>query len=517
MAVNAKSDGGIIEATNAIIDTLTPEAFRTEFRPFLQEMQARRDTVNVAKLNDPHVIEVLEGVTPPTYSTSGLYWPIWRDAYIRIGMKNGKLICSDEEPVLVIKLSFNGLTKAKGVNKTFYRYLIGDVSEDEFIEAILKDAKRKVTAQLRKFMLGKPSIGELFNKRVPHQFFTDDQILEGMVATPTYLYKKTAAEWDEVLPDWIHHLERYIAQHLSFSYSKTRFTDFMPAMVPIMDRLSESGKNALYRKIAHEAIESGSAHRLIHYVEVPEHIVREVMDQYCSELVNTQATIDVGFKAIDSSSGEYSFNEEISGERRAHSLIQTPGIVDTQQYSRLLINPDLPTTRASEVYRGGARVAEGDRLVFTPGGSRGDSLLGQVRKFASSELLSYLDTRHRSQTNMTYTPTATLAWFHIIAESAYTAQVSIMHPSEKEYKGLPVLDEMQASIQATMDYERDTILANWDLLVSATGLDIELDLDKYEEFWSSVVVDLIQLDAIPGNSWSTPYTSVFTGQLLEKR
>lgn len=507
MAVNAKSDGGIIEATNAIIDTLTPEAFRTEFRPFLQEMQARRDTVSVAKLNDPHVIEILEGVTPPTYSTSGLYAPIWRDAYIRIGMKNGKLICSDEEPVLVIKLSFNGLTKAKGVNKTFYRYLIGDVNEDEFIEAILKDAKRKVTAQLRKFMLGKPSIGELFNKRVPHQFFTDDQILEGMVATPTYLYKKTAAEWDEVLPNWVHHLERYIAQHLSFSYSKTRFADFMPAMVPIMDRLSESGKNALYRKMVQEAIDRGSAHCLNHYVEVPDHIVREVMDQYCSELINTRTTIDVGFKAIDGSSGEYSFGEEISGERRAHSLIQTAGLVESGEYSRLMVNPDVPRTR----------VAEGDRLVFVPGGTRGDSPLGQVRKFASPELISYLDTRHRSHTNMTYTPTATLAWFHIIAESDYTAQVTIMHPSEKEYKGLQVLDEMQAAIQATLDYERDTILANWDLLVSATGLDVELDLDKYEEFWSSVVVDLIQFDPITGDSWRTPYTNVFSGQLLEKR
>ena len=509
MAVNAKSDGGIIEATNAIIDTLTPEAFRTEFRPFLQEMRARRDTVSVAKLNDPNVIEILEGVTPPAYSTSGLYAPIWRDAYIRIGMKNGKLICSDEELVLVIKLSVNGLTKAKGVNKTFYRYLVGDVSEGEFLEAILKEAKRKVTTQLRKFMLGKPSIGELFNKRVPHQFFTDDQILEGMVATPTYLFKKTAAEWDEVLPDWIHHLERYISQHLnlSFSYSKTGFADFMPAMVPIMDRLSESGKNALYRKMVQEAIDRGSARCLNHYIEVPEHILREVMGQYCSELVNTKATIDVGFKAIDSNSGEYTFSDEISGERRAQSLIQTTGLVDTGEYSRLVINPDVPRTR----------VAEGDRLVFVPGETRGGSLLGQVRKFASPELLIYLDTRHGSRTNMTYTPTATLAWFHIIAESAYTAQVTIMHPSEKEYKGLPVLDEMQAAIQATLDYERDTILANWDLLVSATGLDIELDLDKYEEFWSSVVVDLIQFDAIPGNSLRTPYTNVFSGQLLEKR
>ena len=513
MAVNAKSDGGIIEATNAIIETLTPEAFRTEFRPFLQEMQARRDTVSVAKLNDPNVIEILEGVTPPTYSTSGLYASIWRCAYIHIGMKNGKLICSDKEPVLVIKLSFNSITTAKGVNKTFYRYVIGDVSEDEFIEAILKDAKRKVTAQLRKFMLGKPSIGDLFNKRVPHQFFTDDQILEGMVATPTYLFKKTAAEWDEVLPDWIHHLERYITQHLnlSFSYSKTGFADFMPAMVPIMDRLSESGKNALYRKMVQEAIDRGSAGCLFLGIEVPEHILLEVMGQYCSELVNTQATIDVGFKAIGGNSGEYSFSDEISGERRAHSLLQTTGLVDTGEYSRLMINPDVPRTR----------IAEGDRLVFVPGGARGDSLLGQVRKFASSELLSYLDTRHRSQTNMTYTPTATLAWFHIIAESAYTAQVTILHPTEGEYKGLQVLDEMQAAIQATLEYECEAILANWDLLVSATGLDIELDLDKYEEFWSSVVVDLIQLDAIPCNSlstpYTTPYTSVFTGQLLEKR
>lgn len=507
MAVNAKSDGGIIEATNAIIDTLTPEAFRTEFRPFLQEMRACRDTVSVVKLNDPNVIEILEGVTPPNYSTSGLYAPIWRDAYIRIGMKNGKLICSDEEPVLVIKLSFNGLTDAKGVNKTFYRYLVGDVSEDEFLEAILKEAKRKVTTQLRKFMLGKPSIGELFNKRVPHQFFTDDQILEGMVATPTYLFKKTAAEWDEALPDWIHHLERYIAQHLSFSYSKTGFADFMPAMVPIMDRLSESGKNALYRKMVQEAIDRGSVRCLNHYIEVPEHILREVMGQYCSELVNTKATIDVGFKAIDSNSGEYTFGDEISGERRAHSLIQTTGLVDTGEYSRLVINPDVPRTR----------VAEGDRLVFVPGEARGYSLLGQVRKFASPELLSYLDTRHDSRTNMTYTPTATLAWFHIIAESAYSAQVTIIHPSEKEYKGLQVLEEIQAAIQATLDYERDTILANWDLLVSATGLDIGLDLDKYEEFWSSVVVDLIQFDPIPGNSWRTPYTNVFSGQLLEKR
>ena len=195
MAVNAKSDGGIIEATNAIIDTLTPETFRAEFRSVLQELQSRRDVINVAKLNDPNVVEVLEGDTRSdnTYTTRGLYDALWKDVFIRIGMKDGKLICSEDQPVLVTKLSF-GISCAKGVSKTFYHYLVGEVTEDEFIEAILKDAKRKVTAQLRKFMLGKPSIGELFNKRVPHQFFTDAQILEGMVATPTYLFKKTAAE-----------------------------------------------------------------------------------------------------------------------------------------------------------------------------------------------------------------------------------------------------------------------------------------------------------------------------------
>ena len=42
-------------------------------------------------------------------------------------------------------------------------------------------------------------------------------------------------------------------------------------------------------------------------------------------------------------------------------------------------------------------------------------------------------------------------------------------------------------------------------------------MDKYEEFWNSVVVDLIQFDPITGNSWRTPYTNVFSGQLLEKR
>ena len=509
MAVNAKSDGGIIEATNAIIDTLTPEAFRAEFRPVLQELQSRRDVINVAKLNDPNVVEVLEGEKSPyhDYSSGGLYNALWRDVFIRIGMRDGKLICSDDEPVLVTKLSFNGISRAKGVSKTFYQYLVGEVTEDEFIEAILKDAKRKVTTQLRKFMLGKPSIGELFNKRVPHQFFTDAQILEGMVATPTYLFKKTAAEWDAVLPDWIRHLERYIEQHLSFSYSKTGFDDFMPAMLPIMDRLSESSKNALYRKIAQEAIERGSVSRLHSYVEVPEDIVREAMDQFCSELVNTKATMDMRFRAMDDNSGEYAFSEDLAGDRRAHGLIQAPGLIDTNEYSRLLFNPNLQRTRLSD----------GDRLVFTPGVTESAAPLGQLRKFASPELNSYLSTRHRSHNSIPYTPTATLTWFRIIAESDYGAQVTIMQPTEKVYEGLKVQREMQKAIRATLEYERKTILANWDLLVSATGLDLELDLDKYESFWNSVVIDLIQFEAVKGNSWRTPYTSVFTGQLLEKR
>ena len=510
MAVNAKSGGGIIEATNAIIDTLTTEAFRAEFRSVLQELQSRRDVINVAKLNDPNVVEVLEGDTRSDYkyTTRGLYDALWKDVYIRIGMREGKLICSDDEPVLVTKLSFNGISRAKGVNKTFYHYLVGVVNEDEFIEAILKDAKRKVTTQLRKFMLGKPSIGELFNKRVPHQFFTDAQILEGMVATPTYLFKKTAAEWDAVLPDWIRHLERYIEQHLSFIYySKTGFDDFMPAMLPIMDRLSDSSKNALYRKIAKEAIERGSVSRLHSYVEVPEDIVREAMDQFCSELVNTKATMDMRFRAMYGNSGEYAFSEDLAGDSRAHGLIQAPGLIDTKEYSRLLFNPNLQRTRLSD----------GDRLVFTPVVTESAAPLGQLRKFASPELNSYLSTRHRSHNSIPYTPTATLTWFRIIAETDYGAQVTIMQPTEKVYEGLKVLDEMQAAIQATLDYERDTILANWDLLVSATGLDIDLDLDKYEAFWNSVVIDLIQFEAVKGDSWRTPYTSVFTGQLLEKR
>lgn len=506
MAVNAKSDGGIIEATNAIIDTLTPEAFRAEFRPVLQELQSRRDVINVAKLNDPNVVEVLEGDTRSdnTYTTRGLYDALWKDVFIRIGMKDGKLICSEEQPVLVTKLSFNGISHAKGMSKTFYQYLVGEVTEDELIEAILKDAKRKVTAQLRKFMLGKPSIGELFNKRVPHQFFTDAQILEGMVATPTYLFKKTAAEWDAVLPDWIRHLERYIEQHLSFSYSKTWINDFMPAMLPIMDRLSESCKNALYRKIAQEAIERGSVSSLHSYVEeVPEDIVRKAMDQYCSELVNAKVTMDMRFRAMSGNLGEYNFSEDLVGDRRAHGLIQAPGLIDTKEYSRLLFNPSLQRTKLSD----------GDRLVFTPGVTESQAPLGQLRKFASPELNSYLS----SCKSMPYTPTATLAWFRIIAETDYVAQVTILQPTEKVYEGLKVQREMEKAIRATLDHERKTILANWDLLVSATGLDIELDLDKYVAFWNSVVVDLIQLEAVEGNSWRTPYTSVFTGQLLEKR
>lgn len=511
MAVNAtKSDGGIIEATNAIIDTLTPEAFRTEFRPVLQELQSRRDVISVAKLNDPNVVKVLAGDTRSdnTYTTRGLYDALWKDVFIRIGMKDGKLICSEDQPVLVTKLSFNGISRAKGVSKTFYQYLVGEVTEDEFIEAILKDAKRKVTAQLRKFMLGKPSIGELFNKRVPHQFFTDAQILEGMVATPTYLFKKTAAEWDAVLPDWIRHLERYIEQHLSFSYySKTWLADFMPAMLPIMDRLSESCKNALYRKIVQEAIERGSVSRLHSYVEVPEDIVREAMDQYCSELVNTKVTMDMRFRAMSGNSGEYVFSEDLVGDCRAHGLIQAPGLINTKEYSRLLFNPNLQRTRLND----------GDRLVFTPGVTESKAPLGQLRKFASPELNSYLSTRHRSHNSMPYTPTATLTWFRIIAETDYGARVTIIQPTEKAYEGLKVQREMEKAIRATLDYERKTILANWDLLVSATGLDIELDLDKYKEFWSSVVIDLIQFEAVEGNSWSTSYTSVFTGELLEKR
>lgn len=508
MAVKAKSDGGIIGATNAIIDTLTPEAFRAEFRSVLQELQSRRDVINVAKLNDPNVVEVLEGEKSPyhDYSSRGLYNALWGVVFIRIGMRDGKLICSEDQPVLVTKLSFDGISRAKGMSKTFYHYLVGEVTEDEFIEAILKDAKRKVTAQLRKFMLGKPSIGELFNKRVPHQFFTDDQILEGMVATPTYLFKKTVAEWDAVLPDWIRHLERYIEQHLSFSYSKTGFDDFMPAMLPIMDRLSESCKNALYRKITQEAIERGSVNQLHRYVEVAENIVREAMEQYCSELVNTKATMDIRFRAMEGDSGKYLFGEDLVGDRRAHGLIQVPGLIDTNEYSRLLINPDSRT-----------RLSDGDRLVFTPGVTESDAPLGQLRKFASPELNSYLSTQHRSHSNMAYTPTATLTWFRIIAETDYGAKVTIMQPTEEAYEGLKVLKEMRAAIKETLDYERNTILENWDLLVSATGLDIELDLDKYKEFWSSVVIDLIQLEAVEGNSWRTSYTSVFTGQLLEKR
>ena len=504
MAVNAKSDGGIIDATNAIIDTLTPEAFRAEFRSVLKELQSRRDVINVAKLNDPNVVEVLEGEKSSyhDYSSGGLYNALWRDVFIRIGMRDGKLICSEDQPVLVTKLSFNGISSAKGMSKTFYHYLVGEVTEDEFIEAILKDAKSKVTAQLRKFMLGKPSIGELFNKRVPHQFFTDAQILEGMVATPTYLFKKTAAEWDAVLPDWIRHLERYIEQHLSFSYSKTGFDDFMPAMLPIMDRLSESCKNALYRKITQEAIERGSVNQLHRYVEVPENIVREAMEQYCSELVNTKATMDMRFRALEGDSSKYLFGEDLVGDRRAHGLIQAPGLIDTNEYSRLLINPNSRT-----------RLSDGDRLVFTPGVTESDAPLGQLRKFASPELNSYLSTR----SNMAYTPTATLTWFRIIAETDYGAQVTIIQPTEEAYEGLKVLKEMRAAIKETLDYERKTILENWDLLVSATGLDIELDLDKYKEFWSSVVIDLIQFEAVEGNSWRTSYTSVFTGQLLEKR
>lgn len=56
-------------------------------------------------------------------------------------------------------------------------------------EEVFEAVKRRVVSQLREFTTGTPRLIDLFSGKVPRQFFTELQLKEAFLKTPTRIYR----------------------------------------------------------------------------------------------------------------------------------------------------------------------------------------------------------------------------------------------------------------------------------------------------------------------------------------
>ena len=102
----------------------------------------------------------------------------------------------------------------------------------------------------------------------------------------------------------------------------------------------------------------------------------------------------------------------VKRDYQANFLTLRSGHIDSSKYSRLLVNPAASLSFYPDEYRD--RLQPGDRIVFTQDSQTGHTLLGQLRQYASDDLVSYLNSRHDTKTSLALSPVTTHFWFRLI-------------------------------------------------------------------------------------------------------
>ena len=120
MAVQAKrgaKDSVLIEKTKVILDTLTPQVLESEFPRVLEQIQERRELIQVLGEMDPKLIAELR---QEDVEVDGSRECLQDDAELQtifdIDVIDGRIVNVTTEPFLIVKLGVNLRNRLYGVN-----------------------------------------------------------------------------------------------------------------------------------------------------------------------------------------------------------------------------------------------------------------------------------------------------------------------------------------------------------------------------------------------------------------
>ena len=479
MAVQAKrgAKGSVlIKKTKVILDTLTPQALESEFSRVLEQIQERRELIQVLGELDPKLIAELR---QEDVEEDGSREYLQDDAELRtsfgIDVIDGRIVNVTTAPFLIVKLGVDLRNRLYGVNRSVAHYYIGDISREELLEELVDHIKDGAEYQLRKASTLSFESKELGWDGIAPAAISDQDLAKLISDDPLLLDQHSIAEWDQLRPGWINALELYLIQQLNFKLNYDPHTSYSKLMIrrvvqEVSDRLSPEALEAYHRNLFWHAVRDDT--RLLD--EVPEHIRKEESNDACETVYRRDIDMLVELSQV----GEYqwtkgkpkAYEASIESKMPAGYSVATRGA--SKEFSRLRINPD----RLGLLHKH-------DRIHFVVGHWETPDLLIGIDKLASEELRNYLtELRYDIMPAGSMSP---INWFKIIAHTGYTASVILHVPVDADaHMG----DEFKLAVEAAVEHNLAYVKDNWERIRIATGLDLVFDKDRFDEFSSRVTV-----------------------------
>lgn len=481
MAVHAKhaKDSVLIEKTKVILDTLTPQVVASEFPRVLERIQAKRELIQVLGELDPNLFVELRSDKNMVELEYGSREYLQDDAELRtsfdIDVIDGRVVSATTAPFLVVNLRVDLRHNLEGITRSVANYYMDDISRDELLEALVAYIKSSAEDQLRKISTMSFESRELGWDGIAPAALNDQELAKLIAEDPLLLDQNSIAEWDQLRPGWIKALELYLIQHLDFKRDYDPNTSYSKMLIrrvvqDVSDRLSPEALAAYHRNLFWHAVRKDSG--LLD--EVPEHIREEESNDACETVFRRDVEIIVELSQVN----EYHWKKGMPKAYEAGIDYNTPDGYGhattgaTKGFSRLRINPE-------QLWR----LQKHDRIHFVVSSWYTPDLLSGITKVASAELRDYLAAlQHNIIPDGSMSP---INWFKILAHTDYTASVTLHVPVDAEaHMGDEFKLAVEAAVKSNLAYVKD----NWDRLKIATGLDLDFNKDRLEDFTNRVTV-----------------------------
>ena len=481
MAVHAKhtEDSVLIQKTKTILDKLTPQVVASEFPRILERIQAKRELTQVLGEMDPNLFVELRSDKDMAELKDGSRDYLQDETELRasfcMDVVDGRVVSATTAPFLVVNLRVDLRRDLEGITRSVADYYLDDISRDELLEALVAYIKSSAEDQLRKISTMSFESRELGWDGIAPAALNDQDLAKLIAADPFLLEKNSIAEWDQLRPGWIKALELYLIKHLPFNRGYDQNTYHSILMIrrvvqEVSDRLSPEALDAYHRTLFWHSVRRD----IILFKEVPEHIREEESNDACAAVYRRDGDIVAELRQVNEhrwTKGQpKAYEAGIDSNTPDSYELATKGA--TKEFSRLRINPE----RLDQLQKH-------DRLHFVVSSWNTPDLLSGITKVASSELQDYLAAlQHNIMPDGSMSP---INWFKILAHTDYTASVTIHVPIDVDaHMG----DEMQLAVEAAVKSNLAYVKDNWDRLQIATGLNLDFNKDRIEDFGNRVAV-----------------------------
>ena len=504
-----KAGQGLIGVSNAILDSLTLDVFIREFEPEFKKIEALKAKIKLCMLQVPKLLIDLEengGYNEYNSARSALSN---FDVEFKVGLKDGNIIRDTKDPLVVTRIlvTFSSGV-ARGLPSRILDYILerktksGDTYSLEMLqEEVFEAVKRRVVSQLREFTTGTPRLIDLFSGKVPRQFFTEWQLKEAFLKTPTRIYRTKIETLDKFVPNWPDIFLDILPNNL--------FNKAIPIarhQIDILNFLEENhhrfNKDSRWEKLVSNmtdyAVEKHEVRMLVY-----EHIKPNpayAMAKFESVITKL---IEAGFGKVSGTASFYLGKSELNQGKLIISNTWSRNyeldslVCNYFDYAEKVgMTPKFKYTQHSDGFHREPLTQQVPHiLILNDARSREDYLPGLDCEHITG-VIDYKGPR------CIYDYTLAKAghnWFNLIARYNYEQVVSFISligydPDMPEHihnkdasRYLEVFEERKA-------YYRNLIETHWYEFNLGMGYELEFDKAKYDQFWDNVTCDVYVLE-----------------------